>query len=406
MSGDVPEHFFTSLAQRVAEFHRRGDRNARIAAFGRFDVVARNARENFTQTEPHIEVAVERGVHGRVRELTEQHLERHRPLIEARAERGVPCDTHGDLRLEHVYLFPDEAPPNDLVIIDCIEFAERFRFADPIADMAFLTMDLAFHGRRDLARLFGDAYFHAAADPDGAALLPLYIAYRAVVRAKVDGMELVESEIDPVERTAALTRARAHWLLALGYLESPSARPVLVMLAGLPGTGKSTLARGLAARANFHLLRSDVIRKELAGATDSGKPALAHGIYAPMWDDRTYEEMLRRAESHWWRGERVLVDASFREDARREQFLRSAVNWGVPAVLLHCQARPDVVRQRLQARRGDASDADWSVHQALVEAWQPFSAYSKRFVHLVETSGSPEEAEERAMGLLEQMGST
>ena len=142
----------------------------------------------------------------------------------------MPRDGHGDLRLDHVYLFPDHPPPADLVIIDCIEFNERFRYADPVADMAFLVMDLARHGRRDLARAFADAYFRASGDAEGRALLPFYTAYRAAVRGKVEGMELAEPEIPEAERAAALVRARAHWLLALG--RAGGAGP-----AALPGAG-------------------------------------------------------------------------------------------------------------------------------------------------------------------------
>src|SRR5581483_6098318 len=115
------------------------DRNEHIASFGRFDVVAGNARENFTQAEPHVGVTVARIVFDRLRALTETALAALQPLIEDRARRGVPCDTHGDLHLDHVYLFPDRIPPEDLVIIDCIEFNERFRYSDPVADMAFLA---------------------------------------------------------------------------------------------------------------------------------------------------------------------------------------------------------------------------------------------------------------------------
>src|SRR5262249_6665460 len=157
---------------------------------GRFDVVASNARENFTQAAAQVGVTLSAPVLERLRELTEAHLARLRPVIDDRAARGVPCDTHGDLHLDHVYFFPDRAPPDDLVIIDCIEFNERFRFADPVADMAFLVMDLLFQGRRDLADAFSAAYFRAANDSDGPALLPFYIAYRAAVRGKVEGFEL------------------------------------------------------------------------------------------------------------------------------------------------------------------------------------------------------------------------
>src|SRR5262249_30270636 len=159
---------------------------------------------------------------------------------------------------------------------------ERFRYADPVADMAFLVMDLAFHGRRDLARAFAEAYFRASGDDEGRALLPFYTAYRAAVRGKVEGLKMAEPEVPPTARQEALAGARAHWLLALGELEVPARRPCLVLTAGLPGSGKSTLARGLQEQAGFTVLRSDVVRKELA-AGGSGED-----IYAPTWSDRTY----------------------------------------------------------------------------------------------------------------------
>src|SRR5262249_25807923 len=157
---------------------------------------------------------------------------------------------------------------------------ERFRYADPVADMAFLTMDFRFHGRWDLARVFADAYFAAASDEEGRVLLPFYAAYRAAVRAKGDGTGAAGLEGPQAHRAAALTRARGHWVLALAELEEPERRPCLVLVAGLPGTGKSTLARALAERAGFEVIRSDVVRKELAGpaARDAASTPFEGGI--------------------------------------------------------------------------------------------------------------------------------
>src|SRR4029079_17789633 len=143
---------------------------------------AGNARENFEQSVAHVGTTVSEAVFTRTRTLTEEVLIRHHLLIEGRAERGVPRDTHGDLRLGHVYYFPNREPPHDLVVIDCIEFNERFRYADPISDMAFLVMGLAYQGRRDLAHSFAEAYFSASSDNDGRVLLPFYTSYRAAVR--------------------------------------------------------------------------------------------------------------------------------------------------------------------------------------------------------------------------------
>src|SRR5439155_7812270 len=133
------------------------------------------------------------------------------------------------------------------------------------AALEFLLMDRKFYGRPDIADELANEYFRAAGDVEGRALLPFYTAYRAAVRGKVDGFELSEAEVPADEKAAAAARAIAHWLLALGELEEPGRRPVVVLVGGLPGTGKSTLARGLAAAAGFDVIRSDVVRKELAG---------------------------------------------------------------------------------------------------------------------------------------------
>ncbi len=390
LRGEIDSEAVKALARRIAAFHAEAETNERIASFGRFEVVACNARENFEQARPHAGVTISQPVFGRIEELTESVLDRLQPLIEARAARGVPRDTHGDLHLDHVYLFPDRKPPGDLVIVDCIEFNERFRFADPVSDTAFLHMDLLFHHRIDLARAFAEAYFDAAGDWEGRALLPLYTAYRAAVRGKVEGFKLAEPEVPESERGRALQKARALWLLALGELEESRHKPCLVLIGGLPGTGKSTLARQLAERAGFHVIRSDVVRKKLAlGAEAVESPpatrSLEEGLYAPAWSDRTYAECLHEAERLLFEGRRVLVDAGFREEQRRQPFVDAAARLCVPCVFLCCRASPDVVRRRLENRRQDASDADWEVYQLLARRREQPVPQSKLHVREIDS---------------------
>ncbi len=204
--GELDRESLERVARRVARFHREAASGPEIARYGRWEVVAGNARENFEQTVGHVGDVVTAAVHDRTRELTERELRRRRGLIEERAEGGAPRDTHGDLLLEHVYLFPDREPPGDVVIVDCIEFNDRFRYADPVADAAFPVMDLTVRGRRDLARRFADAYFAASDDPDGRRLLDLYVSYRAAVRAKVRGISARQADLPAGERREARRR--------------------------------------------------------------------------------------------------------------------------------------------------------------------------------------------------------
>ncbi|MDR3637075.1 MAG: AAA family ATPase [Isosphaeraceae bacterium] len=384
-----PEHV-ELLARRIAAFHADAATNAEITAAGRFGVVADNARQNFA----HAAAAVSRAVFERARDRTERCLDSLRPLIEARAERGVPRDGHGDLRLDHVYFFPDRPPPADLVIVDSIEFNARFRHADPVADMAFLDMDLVFHGRRDLARIFSNTYFLASGDAEGRSLLPFYRSYRAAVRGKVEGIESLEPEVPDAARSSALVHARAHWLLALGEVEEPARRPCLVLVGGLPGSGKSTLARGLAGSAGFEVIRTDVVRKELAARAGLAvTPAsFEEGIYTPEWTEWTYAECLQRADALLFDGRRVLIDATFGREASRRLFLDAAVRWGVPGLLLLCKADQTLTLARLERRRGDASDADGVIYEQAARRWEDLGALTRLVTREIDTGGSAEHA--------------
>lgn len=404
--GAVSVELVETLARRIAAFHRAAPAEPDKAHLGRFEAVTRNIRDIYHQAEPYVGITLSQTVYDRLQALHEAALTRLQPSIEARAARGMPRDCHGDLHLDHIYFFPDRPPPGDLVIVDCIEFNERFRFIDPMADLAFAVMDFAFHGRPDLARVLCEAYFQAAADEEGRPLLPLYAGYRAAVRGAVEGMKLAEPETPTADRERTLWNARAHWLLALRLLEEPERGPALLLVGGLPGTGKSTLAQGLAEQAGFVLIRADVVRKELAGLpeTQLTPPELRGELYSAEMTDRTYAECLRRAEALLFEGKRVLVDTTFREEARRRTFLEAAQHWGVPALLLIAEAKPETVQQRIAQRRGDASDADWSIHQLLAQGWEPPGAGTIAQVRVIATDGSRDETLWQALEQLRQGG--
>jgi aminoglycoside phosphotransferase family enzyme/predicted kinase len=390
------------LARAIASFHQTAESSERIAGFGKFEVVSRNLRAIFEQSIAQIGIAVHPTVFARLRSVTDQGLASLQNLIEDRAQRGLPRDTHGDLHLDHVYFFPDRPPPEDLVIVDCIEFNERFRYVDPIADMAFPAMDFAYHGRRDLARAFAEAYFQATGDEEGQRLLPLYTAYRATVRGSVEGLKSAEQEITAEDRAGTLQQARGHWLLALGQLEEPARRPGLVLVGGLPGTGKSTLAELLTNRAHFAIIRSDAVRKELAGREPTDR--LDETFYSKDWNERTYKECLHRVENLLWDGKRVVVDATFRDEKSRRAFFDGALRWGAPGLLLVCRASPAIVRQRLSRRSNDVSDAAWATYLKLAPEWERPGPATADKVHEITTESSQETAFKGALEALRNSG--
>ncbi|MCY1060953.1 AAA family ATPase [Nannocystis sp. SCPEA4] len=401
-AGEADAALMQRLGATIAGFHARARRGPAVSAWATFAAVAGNCRQNFVQLAP-LGVVPELLL-TRVERATEEALGRVHAAIDARARRHVPRDTHGDLRLEHVYWFPEREAPDDIVVIDCIEFGEQFRCADPVADLAFLVMDLRDAGRRDLAEALCDGYFAAASEDEpseGRALLPLYVAYRATVRAKVEAFKACEAEVPEEQAATARGRARRYLLLALRELQAPALAPCLLLVMGLPGTGKSTLARALAEE-GFVWVRSDAVRKQLAGLPTEA-PADA-SVYTPAWTERTYEVCRELAEARLSEGERVVVDANFKLDAQRAPFVALAAALGVQAQILVCTADEATVVARLSRRTGDVSDADVSVYQHARRAWQPLRPEHAAIAAEIASEGSREEVLQRALQHLRAVG--
>jgi aminoglycoside phosphotransferase family enzyme/predicted kinase len=384
------------VATTLADFHASARSDAEVARFGSVESVRFNVEENFEQTENTIGDYL---LPNEARELVlwqREILRERAPLIAGRAACGRVRDGHGDLRLEHVYFEAGKARPT---IIDCIEFADRFRFADVCADVAFLSMDLAAHGRADLAEHFLARYARAANDFDLYDLVDFYESYRATVRGKVAAILARDPNAPDETRAEAAREARRSFALALAADRRSLLRPSVVAIGGLIASGKSTTAELVARETSAPIVDADRTRKSMLGkaATERIDDAAWSGAYDPVFTESVYEEVLRRADAVIRSGRPVVIDASFRSPAMRASARAIARKHGVPFHFIECRAPRDVCRARLVKRATEThvSDGRVAIFDSFASKWEAPREISPDELVVLDTTRS--EIEQLAM---------
>jgi predicted kinase len=265
---------------------------------------------------------------------------------------------HGDLHAEHICFAPE-----GIEIFDCIEFSPELRRCDVASEVAFLAMDLCVRGGRELMETFIAQYLKWTNDLDLRKLLPFYCCYRALVRAKVHALRLGCWN----DETARYFRS------AVRFTWEPM-KPFVVLVCGLTGSGKSTVARELAARLNLRLINSDVVRKQMASKSGQQTVPLNEGIYSPAMTEKTYAGMVSEAKKQLVEGQGVILDATFGRRSQRERVVELAEQYGAPFAVIHCSAPPASIEQRLKERSAagtDISDGRWEIYLAQKTAGEP-----------------------------------
>ena len=357
-----------ALAATVAAFHAAIQPAAPGAGFGSPEGVRRAAMDNFAALRPRVVEAEEQARLGRLAAWTEREFTARRGAFLARVENGFVRECHGDLHLGNVARVDGQ-----LTVFDCIEFNPALRWIDLMSEIAFTAMDLEHRGRLDLARRFLNAYLEITGDYAGLACLRFYLAYRAMVRAKVARLraeQLPEGET----RQAAIADYRAHLRLAERY--AAPARPAIVITHGFSGSGKTTLSQALLEALGAVRLRSDVERKRLhgVGVRDRDRAGIGCGMYAGDATQATYERLATLASAVVDAGSIAVVDAAFLQRWQRERFANLAAGLGVPFAIVDFAASESSLRERV-ARRvradADASDADRAVLEHQLRAHEP-----------------------------------
>ena len=246
---DVDDHL-RSLARLIAGFHARADRGPQIAEEGSSTGLRRRWSDNLRETEVFRGDLLVEPLHDEISRLALRYIDGRQSMLDRRAADGLSVDGHGDLIAGDVFCLPDYPR-----VLDCMEFDDRLRWLDVLDDVAFLAMDIEYLQRPDLAERFFAWYLEFSGQRAVDSLRHHYVAYRAFVRAKVACIQATQG------LAAAVVDADSYARIALRHLQAGEV--TLVLVGGAPGTGKTTLAQGIADHRGWVLLSSDKVRREL-----------------------------------------------------------------------------------------------------------------------------------------------
>ncbi len=404
-AGGLPRGGLDRVAERIAAFHARQGLGA-PAPFSPEEWLARCTRpvdENFALLDDAAGRIFPAALLGGARDAAHGFVARHSARFEARRLAGRAVDGHGDLHLQHVWFETDAAEP---IFVDCIEFAERLRRIDAAAEVAFLAMDLRYRDEDALAARFLRRYARESDDFDLYSVVDYFVGYRAAVRAKVASVAARDAGIDAGQRERAAESTRRHLELAAAALSAGSAG-ALVLVGGVVGTGKSTLAEALADRVEGVVIASDRVRKHEAGLapTDRATAGPDRGIYTPAWTARVYAGLLERAAPIVASGRVAILDATFSTRSQRRRAREAADALGVPVRFLETRCAPEVARERLARRAAagtDASDAGPELYARSLARFERVGADEGIAFDLVDTGEA--DWQERLAGRLSAWG--
>ncbi len=336
------------LGALVAETHRTAPTNDRIQAYGSFKHLAAVAEENYQSSMTFIGRVQSRKQLEETKAFTDHFFKSNTGwLLQRQAEDRIR-ECHGDLHLNNVFEYESRVQ-----VFDCIEFNETFRLIDVLYDIAFMTVDLEFRGRRDLGYAFLNTYLEHTGDYRGAVLLPLYHSLRAYVRAKIFSQLMDDPQITGEDKQHAAFKAQTFYHLA--WRHTRPRKPRLWVAAGLSGSGKSTIAAYLARNTGAIHIRADVIRKHLAGIHmgKQGGPSL----YSSKKTKKTYQRLMELGVFLAREGIPVIIEGEFDLRSYRDLLASNAKDQNIPLTFFHCHAPESLLRERLEHRADDAPNA-------------------------------------------------
>jgi hypothetical protein len=342
------------LGQKLARFYLQAPESKGLKPGNPWQNVLGACKENFRQTKSFCNTLLDRETWETIQGATISFLNGRRSHFIHRFNAGKFRDCHGDLRTGHVY-FTDKG----IQIIDCIEFNDRLRHIDVICDLAFLLMDLDFHGEQGLGDCLLNEFLELTDDTKAFLMMAFYKCYRAFVRCKVNCIFLASNDLQSKERKKVQRHALKYFDLSYQYALQFS-RPRIWVICGMPATGKSTIAKALAQILEIEPIRSDLVRKEIFGLKphEKGGVLFEEKIYSSTAGSLTYGKLLCLAQQEIENGNSVILDATFNRAKHRENLLLLAKDKGIKPVFIECTADEESIKERLLKRESTPSVSD------------------------------------------------
>ncbi len=378
----LPDHI-DDLAKVIANFHTSLKPAGMDTDFGNIDQIRYPVMENFDQIKP------ETGEHDLVNTLSDlkqwssdQLLKMDKVFLQ-RKQQGFIRECHGDMHLSNMVLID-----NKVTIFDCIEFNESFRWIDVFSDIAFVLMDLDFRKRNDLSNRLLNDYLENTGDYGGLEILRFYCIYRSMVRAKVADIQRKQTQ-DILFRKELTQKLYDHVSLAENYRQNK--HPVFLCIThGFSGSGKTTCTKQLVNLINAIQIRSDVERKRLfdLNAQIRAQNKTEKGLYQEDITKKTYDQLARLSRLIIKAGYPVVVDATFLNKEKRDQFKKLAKELSIPFHILNFTASIKTLAQRIIKRNSigeDASDADLAILKHQLENHDEFQPEEKQHILIINT---------------------
>jgi aminoglycoside phosphotransferase family enzyme/predicted kinase len=383
-NGELHQEHIDALATQIAHFHLNAPHVPQQHHQGTPEAVMEPVQQNFDQIRPFLSDKADLQQLDALQDWARSSFDRLKPLLAERKAQGFIRECHGDIHLGNATVIDGK-----VVIFDCIEFNEPFRFTDVWGDTGFLAMDLEDRGLKSLARRFVSQYLELTGDYEGLHVLNFYKAYRAMVRAKVALFSMPQGA-EGLARANGLRQYRRYADLAESYSAIPSR--FLAITSGVSAVGKSHVAMRTVEALGAVRLRSDVERKRLFGEQqpDADK-VLQSGIYNADASIKTYAHLHKLADSILAAGFPVTIDATYLKHEQRQAAANIAETRGVPYLILDCNAPEPVIAAWLQQRQSennDPSDATLEVIQAQLANREPLTAEETLLSKRVETNES------------------